>query len=439
MNDSRTVLVVDDEKEMCLSLKEILESRGYECLYVTNPGDVAGIMFSRTIDLVLMDIKMPGMSGIDLLKAIRKNHGRIPIVMITGYPSVENVVKAMKYGALNVFVKPLKIQTLLSEVERLFSSRRNLTGRLEDELIMTENPVMRGIMKNIEKAAPTDAAILISGESGTGKELVASFIHRKSVRRDRPLVKVNCAAIPDTLLESELFGHERGAFTDAVDEHAGKFELAHGGTIFLDEIADMSVKTQPKILRVLQEKTFERLGGNRIYNTDIRIISATNRDIRDLIERGLFREDLYYRLSVVTIELPPLRERREDLLPLVDHFIDKFNVQYGRSVRGVSEEVKSVFMKHDWPGNIRELKNCVERAVIFSEGDTIETAHLGSQYRELGVGYAMNTLDNLQESMNRAIISEALKMSGGNREQAAKLLNITRKTLYNRMKKLEME
>jgi len=439
MNDSRTVLVVDDEKEMCLSLKEILESRGYECLYVTNPGDVAGIMFSRTIDLVLMDIKMPGMSGIDLLKAIRKNHGRIPIVMITGYPSVENVVKAMKYGALNVFVKPLKIQTLLSEVERLFSSRRNLTGRLEDELIMTENPVMRGIMKNIEKAAPTDAAILISGESGTGKELVASFIHRKSVRRDRPLVKVNCAAIPDTLLESELFGHERGAFTDAVDEHAGKFELANGGTIFLDEIADMSVKTQPKILRVLQEKTFERLGGNRIYNTDIRIISATNRDIRDLIERGLFREDLYYRLSVVTIELPPLRERREDLLPLVDHFIDKFNVQYGRSVRGVSEEVKSVFMKHDWPGNIRELKNCVERAVIFSEGDTIETAHLGSQYRELGVGYAMNTLDNLQESMNRAIISEALKMSGGNREQAAKLLNITRKTLYNRMKKLEME
>ncbi len=439
MNDSRTVLVVDDEKEMCLSLKEILESRGYECLYVTNPGDVAGIMVSRTIDLVLMDIKMPGMSGIDLLKTIRKNHGRIPIVMITGYPSVENVVKAMKYGALNVFVKPLKIQTLLSEVERLFSSRRNLTGRLEDELIMTENPVMRGIMKNIEKAAPTDAAILISGESGTGKELVASFIHRKSVRRDRPLVKVNCAAIPDTLLESELFGHERGAFTDAVDEHAGKFELAHGGTIFLDEIADMSVKTQPKILRVLQEKTFERLGGNRIYNTDIRIISATNRDIRDLIERGLFREDLYYRLSVVTIELPPLRERREDLLPLVDHFIDKFNVQYGRSVRGVSEEVKSVFMKHDWPGNIRELKNCVERAVIFSEGDTIETAHLGSQYRELGVGYAMNTLDNLQESMNRAIISEALKMSGGNREQAAKLLNITRKTLYNRMKKLEME
>jgi two-component system response regulator AtoC len=438
ISKNHTVLVVDDEEEMCLSLQEIVFSHGYPCVYTTNPAEVAGVLDSRDVHLVIMDIKMPGMGGIDLLKSIRKDNRHLPVIMITGYPSIENVVKAMKYGALNVYVKPLKIKKLMSEIRQVFDSLRIRKQWCDDTLIVTENPRMRELMKNIGKVAPTDATVLITGESGTGKELIASHIHRNSARSDKPLIRVNCAAIPDSLLESELFGHERGAFTNAVTDRTGKFELADGSTIFLDEIGDMSIRTQPKILRVLQDRTFERLGGNQVCRIDTRIISATNRDIGGLIERGLFREDLFYRLSVVNVELPPLRERREDLLPLSSYFIREFSRQYDRSVDRLSEEVKTIFIRHHWPGNIRELKNCIERAVIFCEGDVIEIDHLASQYRELGINYETNSFHDLQESMNRAIIAEALKKSGGNRQQAAQLLNITRKTLYNRMKKLGM-
>lgn len=435
---NETILIVDDEEEMCLSLREILTARGYRCLYTTDTRNVGALLEKNSVDLAIIDIRMPGLDGIGLLRRLRDESVSIPVIMITGYPSIDNAVKAMKYGASNFYVKPLKIKMLLEEISHIFESRRNRRVALEEEKLITENPRMRDIMRNARKVAPTEAAVLIQGESGTGKELVASFIHRHSGRKG-PFVKVNCAAIPDTLLESELFGHERGAFTDARCLRKGKFEMADEGTLFLDEIGDMSVNTQPKILRVLQDKEIERLGGNRVYRIDTRIISATNKNVEDMVKAGLLREDLFYRLSVVAIELPPLRERKEDIMLLAEHFIDRFNRQYNRTVRALSDEVRQIFMQHDWPGNLRELKNCIERAVIFSEGEVLETDYLALQYRNLSSHYEIASFHDLEYSMNRAIISEALKMCNGNKQKAARLMNIHRKTLYNRMKKLGME
>ena len=435
------ILIVDDEEEMCLSLSELLSSEGYHTSYAVDPRQVQNILHSDHIDLIIMDVKMPYMSGLDLLKVVKSDGNPIPIIMITGYPSIKNAVLAMRYGALNFYTKPLKIKDLLKEIQQFFSSAgTQCENVVQDKItINTKNPKMVKLIENIKKVAQTDVPVIIMGESGTGKEHVANILHRFSKRRDQPLIKVNCAAIPDNLLESELFGHEKGAFTDAVYSREGKFELSSGGSIFLDEIGDMSLNTQAKILRVLEEKRFERLGSNRVLTTDTRVISATNKDLGELIKESRFREDLFYRLSVVTIELIPLRERREDIMLLTHHFLSHYGTVYGKKIRTVSEEVKQIFMNHDWPGNVRELMNCVQRAVIFCEEEIIEKDHLSAQYSSVSADFSMQEFQELYDSLSREMITDALEKTNGNRQKAAGLLKIHRKTLYNRMKKLGMQ
>ncbi len=434
-----TILIVDDEKEMCLSLAEIFTSHGLRALSATDPQEVPAIVQAERIDLVIMDIRMPQLAGTDLLKLLKARYRSLPVIMITGYPSVESAVQSMRYGALNVFTKPLPIRALLQEIDRIRISQEHASGGAGDARIVTENRLMLQVLEQIGRVAPTDAPVLISGESGTGKEMVASAIHAGSPRNGQPFVKINCASIPDTLLESEMFGHEKGAFTDALRRHVGKLEMADKGTIFFDEIGDMSARTQPKLLRVLQDGEFQRLGGVETLRTSARLIAATNKDIDGMLAAGTFREDLFYRLSVVRIHLPALRERKEDLDLLMRHFIALFNGIYAKAIRDVSEGVRDIFYRHDWPGNIRELRNCIERAAIFCDGEVIGEEHLPAQYVKLRDKGFPDSLEALYERMSRQQISEALARSRGEKSKAAELLKISRKTLYNRMKKLGME
>lgn len=433
------ILIVDDENEMCISLAEILEANGFETIYETNPKNVESILRIENIDLVLMDIKMPEITGIDLLKRIKHNGQSIPIIMITGHPSIENAVKSMKYGALNFYVKPFNISQLINEIKQLSNSKQNRSPLSDNTKTITQNKIMREILFEIEQVAPTDASVLIMGESGTGKELIATEIYCNSKRYGKPFKKVNCGSIPDSLLTSELFGYEKGAFTDAKSQHIGYFEQAKDGTLFLDEIGDMSLKTQSKMLRVLQDGEIQRLGGIKSFCTNTRVLSATNKNISNLIENKLFREDLFYRLSVVTIELPPLRKRKDDILLLSKYFLDYFNRLYNKNIKHFTYEVETIFVKHSWPGNIRELKNCIQRAVIFSQDEIIEIKHLPSQYRELVNESIMDNPQDLYDYITRETIKEALVKSNGIKQKAAELLSIHRKTLYNRMKKLDME
>jgi len=432
-----SVLVVDDEKEICVSLSEIIRANGYRTLYTVDPVKVPTILSSESIDLIIMDVRMPKISGIDLLKTIKEKHNRISIIMISGYASVESAVLAMKYGALNFYMKPIDTAELLSEIARVAKVFRKKTENL-DRMFVSASPVMEKIQKEISKLASTDAPVLLTGESGTGKELAACSLHDQSNRRDRPFLKVNCASLPENLLESELYGHERGSFTDAIDRRLGKFEIASGGTIFLDEIGDMSLKIQPKLLRVLQDGEVQRLGGSETIHTDVRIISATNQDIGELIQENRFREDLFYRLSVVIINIPPLRERPEDIRLLTGHFLTTFNRIYGKQLLSLSPEVADFFIQHDWPGNVRELRNCIERCCIFAgdQQERLEVDLLPTQYRDAVAHNRDNGLAEYTDDMNRDKILEALTLSGGVKYKAAQRLKINRKTLYNKMKKL---
>ena len=435
-----TILIVDDEREVCLSLAEVLQSKGYQTLHEDNPLKVLALLGRESIDLILMDVRMPVLGGIDLLKIIRKTHPLLPVIMISGYASVESAVRAMKYGALNFFAKPVQLSELLQEIHHLERSVRIKRPVSRTDTIVTGNAKMGEVLSLVEKAAPTEASVIVIGESGTGKELVADLLHHASKRNHNAYIKVNCAAIPDSLLESEMFGHEKGAFTDAQSQQKGKIELADGGTIFFDEIGDMSLQTQAKMLRVLQEKHFTRLGGSVLIRADFRIIAATNKNIEGMIAQGSFREDLYYRLSVITLKLPPLRERREDIVPLALHFMGEFNHVYGKNALGISDRVTETLEKHSWPGNVRELKNIIERAVIFCETDLIEPRDLPEQYRIVDQSAAgFEALKEFSTEKARAVIREALRQTNGIKGEAARLLKVTRKTLYNRMKRLNLE
>jgi two-component system response regulator AtoC len=437
------ILIVDDEREMCISLSELLSNENYSSFFTTNPNQALVIIEEEKIDLIIMDIKMPEIVGLDLLKKIKARAPYIPIIMITGYPSVDNAVRAMKYGAIDFFTKPLKIKNFIDEINRLFqiSNHSIKTDKLpETKKMLTITPMMAKIRETLKIAADTDAPVLLTGESGTGKELAAHLLHFSSKRKHKPFIKVNCAAIPDSLLESELFGHEKGAFTDAREMHRGKFEIAHHGTIFLDEIGDMSSKTQSKILRVLQDHEFERVGGSKTFHSDIRIVAATNKDVHKLLSDNCFREDLYYRLAVISVHLPPLRERTDDVMFLAHHFRKYFNQMYNKNIQNISDQVELIFLKHNWPGNIRELKNCIERAVIFCKGSSITMEDLPAQYHQLKQGLkSLSTYEETISNFNRNIILDALKKANGVKKKAAKLLNIDRKTLYHRMKTLGIE
>jgi two-component system, NtrC family, response regulator AtoC len=435
------VLIVDDEKELTDSLSEILADEGYAALCASDPLEAMPLLERERVDLVILDIRMPGMGGIDLLKLMRKHSPALKVIILTGHPSVENAVLSMKYGAVDFFEKPPNLKKLLGAIGE-FAAQGGLASEPPlppADRIVTRDSQMQKILLAARKAAATSAPILITGESGTGKELIAGAVHAASPRALRPFIKVNCAAIPEALLESELFGHEKGAFTDALSQRKGKFELAHEGTIFLDEIGDMSPGTQAKILRVLQEREFERVGGSATIKANIRVIAATNKDLRAMIKDDRFRQDLYYRLCVIPLHVPPLRERVGDIELLIEHFIGYFGAQYGKSIAGLEPKTEALLLAHDWPGNVRELRNCVERAVIFCESELIRMEDLPSQYMELDGSRLGSALRSGYEELNRSMILEALQRSKGKKATAAGMLNIDRRTLYNRMKRLGLD
>jgi len=435
-----TVLIIDDEIEMCLSLAEVLKSHEIESIICNDPVQAGAILLEQKITLILMDVRMPGIGGLDLLEQISADYKDIPVIMISGYASVDNVVQAMKFGAQNFLEKPLDLKVLINEIQKYISSEKAAQPREENESVYlnTRNPRMENVFQVVRRVAPTTAPVIITGESGTGKEFIAGAIHQLSDRKDKPYIKLNCAAIPDNLLESELFGFEQGAFTDARSSKQGKFELANGGTIFFDEIGDMSLGIQSKLLRVLQEQEFEKLGGTETIKTDVRVICATNKDFEALIAQGKFRADLYYRISVINIQLPALKDRREDIPLLIDHYIDVYNRKYQRKVEKLSPEVESILYSHDWPGNIRELKNVLERSMIFCNCQCISVKDLPVIYQKNTAEFQTEEhapLEDLYDHLSRQMIQDALDQADGCKQKAADILKIHRKTLYNRMKK----
>jgi two-component system NtrC family response regulator len=453
-----TVLIVDDEKNYTLILSAVLEEEGFETLSANSGEEALHLLDDSDVDLVLTDMKMPQMDGIELLENIRARDPDIPVVMMTAHGTVERAVEAMQKGAHNFILKPFDNSSLIMyvnralEMHRMLKENRRLQNAVESHYrfgnIIGKSRPMQEVFETIRKVAAANATVLLEGESGTGKELAAKSIHFNSPRRNRPFVAVNCSALSENLLESELFGHEKGAFTGAVTKKKGRFELADGGTLFLDEIGELSQNLQVKLLRVLQERTFERVGGVKPVTVDIRIIAATNKQLKREVEKGRFREDLYYRLNVIHITLPPLRKRIEDIRLLVDHFIKKCSGEGNRPtpVSGIAAEVEKVFHEYAWPGNVRELENVIERAMILCAGDVITVSDLPKDFRRSvrptdhleGIPLDANLYDTLA-LVERRMIERALKMADGVQAHAADLLGIGKSGLNQKIKKLKID
>jgi len=443
---NNSILIVDDDPEMRSILSEGLSKNGYPIFLAADAKEALRVFEEKSIDLVLADLKLPGQSGIDLLKIIKKKSWRTPVLLITGYGSVQSAVEAMRSGAHDYILKPFSLATLEESVKRALNplqqqedSSYRLPGSSKFSIpILTQNRRMKEILEICHRVAPSKATVLVQGESGTGKELISRYIHSKSPRSQGPFVAVNCASLPETLLESELFGHEKGAFTGAIQKKIGKFELAHGGTILLDEISEMNPLLQAKLLRVLQEGEIDRIGGRHPIPIDVRVIATTNRNIEEAIVKGGFREDLYFRLNVISLRLPPLRERPEDIELLTFFFLRTFAEEYQRPVPSISSEAMAWLKEQPWRGNIRELKNRIERAVLMSSGSTLDLRHLFPE-GETGPseeGPAKTELHfpslSLKE-MEEKMIRRALEKTNGNRTHAAKMLGISIRTLRNKL------
>ncbi len=435
------ILVVDDELVVRDSLSSWFEEEGYE-VGTADGGKLAlQRMQEGSWDIGLLDIKMPGMDGLELQRKMKEIDPGIQIIIMTAYASVQTAVDALKDGAYDYIVKPFDPDKLVhvirnaTEHKQLATDSEHLRRRVDEEAeehsVIGESPQMRKVMELVRQVARTDSTVLILGESGTGKELIARAIHNQSARRYMPIVTVNCGALPEGILESELFGHEKGAFTGAQYKRKGKFELADGGTIFLDEIGDIGPKTQSDLLRVLEEKKITRVGGNREIEVDFRVIAATNRNLSEYVEEGKFRQDLYYRLNVFSIEIPPLRERTGDILPIARHFLEKYNAAMGRRVENLTPEAESKLLAHSWPGNVRELENAIERAYVVCEGELIGINCL--PFSE-GADASSEEVASL-EAVEKKHIEKALLNTGWNISRAAKRLEIDRVTLYNKIKK----
>jgi two-component system response regulator AtoC len=435
------ILVVDDEAIIRESLRDWLSDAGHYVLTAENGSQALEIIQREKPAVAIADLVMPGMDGIELMKRTKELAADTMFIIITAYGSIPTAVAAVREGAYDYIEKPFspeRVELLvekLSERQRLVEENIALRQELEErycfEDIVTKSPKMKQIIELIKVVAKSNTTVLITGESGTGKELVARAIHSQSRRRDRPFVPVSCAALPESLLSSELFGHEKGAFTGAHIQRKGKIEFANRGTLFLDEIGEMSANIQVHLLRVLEEKEFARVGGNELVRADVRIISATNKDLKKAVASGQFREDLYYRLNVVNIELPPLRERREDILLLSRHFLKKFTLENQREISGFSREVNDFLLKYQWPGNVRELENTIERAVILAKGRHIGIDSLLQRASELGTSAIPGT--SLKE-IERNHITGVLKQTSGNYTEAARILGISRATLYHKVK-----
>jgi len=446
------VMVVDDERKMRRILQILLTQMGVECVAAPNGEEALALFAEEQIDLVLVDLKMPGMSGIDLLGRIREVDADVPLVVLTAHGTVPSAVEAMKQGAFDYILKPFDVAAIELVVRKALEMgkyraenrylREQAAAAPQFENFIGGSPAMQEIYELIRQVAPTRSPVLITGETGTGKELVASAIHRLSPRGDKLFVALNCTAIPGDLLESELFGHARGAFTGAQTGRAGKFEFADGGTLFLDEIGDMAYPLQSKLLRVLQEGVIERLGTNRRVSVDVRIVSSTNRDLAAAMRQGRFREDLYYRLNVLHLHLPPLRERRGDIPHLASFFLDKFAREMGKRSVQLTPAATQVLEAYDWPGNVRELQNLMERAVVLSSGTQVDPgffrlllpATAGSANGTVAGGEGMK-LDPAVEELERKLILRALGESSDNKAQAARLLGVSERTLWYKLKR----
>ncbi|RMD95123.1 MAG: sigma-54-dependent Fis family transcriptional regulator [Calditrichaeota bacterium] len=446
-----TILIVEDNEDLCNTISDVLKKEGNKVRTAYNGEQALNILHKDIIDLVLLDIKLPDLNGIQLLSTIKEMDPDILVIMITALTDAQPAVDAMKKGAYDYLLKPFELDELklvvakaleTHHLKREVSRLKKQQEQFPDTELFGNSKPMRELKKLIKLVAATPkTSVLIQGESGTGKELVANAIHNWSSRADKPLIKINCSAIPEHLLESELFGYEKGAFTDAKSMKKGIFELAHNGTIFLDEISSMQMSIQPKLLRVLETQTFRRIGGTSDIKIDVRIIAATNRNLEDCVEQQTFREDLYYRLKVMVINIPPLRERTEDILPLAMLFIERNNKEFGKNINGIASEAQDLLLKYQWPGNVRELKNVIERAIILCNEDKIQTEHLPLELQQgsskLTASKEFNayseTADSLQEMERRHII-HVLKKYNGNKSKTARVLNISRSTLREKMK-----
>ncbi|MCS7203110.1 MAG: sigma-54 dependent transcriptional regulator [Thermodesulfovibrio sp.] len=414
----KSVLIIDDDPDMGFALKEAIGRLGFNANYLRDPVKAFSEVNLNNYSLIITDVKMPKMNGIELISEIRKKGIFIPVIVITGYGNIEDAVKAMKLGAIDYIIKPFSIDALKSLIQRVIP---------EEEEIVAESPQMRRILQIAKEVAKTDVTVLLTGESGVGKEVIARYIHKCSPRANKPFVAINCAAITETLLEAELFGYEKGAFTGATERKPGKFEVANQGTILLDEISEMSLKLQPKLLRVIQEREVDRLGGIKPISVDVRIIATTNKDLYEEVKRGNFREDLFYRINVFPIKIPPLRERPEDIIPFAEFFLKRLSNKLSRDFI-LTEEMKRELLRKSWPGNVRELENYIYRAAVLSHNGEIKPIADEVFQQEINIKKG-----KLRETEKELII-DTLKKTNGNRTKAAKILGISVRTLRNKLK-----
>ncbi len=445
------LLIVDDDSEVRKALARTMKRAGYGVIEAADSGEALELLAERPVELLLTDLRLPTLDGIELVRRARERDPLLAVIVLTGYGSVESAVEAMRAGAHDYLTKPVNPEELLIQTTRALETRRlrrdvdELRARLneQDEKVVSVSPAMRRIMETVEQLASTSVTVLIGGPSGVGKEVIADIIQRRGDRRDKPFVKLHCAALAEGLLESELFGHEKGAFTGAIRQHRGAFERADGGTLFLDEIGEIPLATQVKLLRVLQDQRFERVGGEKTIQADVRLIAATNKDLAKAVEVGEFRDDLYYRLKVVRLMVPPLAERPEDMVPLIARFVEESARRHKRPVSGVEREALDQLLRYSWPGNVRELKNTIEGMVALARGKELTIADLPPELREsdnaigsageirVPVGWKM-------EQIEREVIRKTLQKLNGNRTKTADLLGIGLRTLHRKIKEFEL-
>ena len=445
-----TILTIDDEENIRNGLADNFELEGYEVKQASSGEEGLALIAQGGIDLVITDLRMDGISGSEVVKQVTTEHPGIPIIVLTGHGSIDDATAALKAGAFDFLTKPLDLDHLNKIVKNALQGKilAEQNRELKEKLMKSESPdemigksdSLNKVRQMISKAAPTRASVLITGESGVGKELVARAVHEQSERAGRPFIVVHCAALSESLIESELFGYEKGAFTGAENVHKGRFELADGGTIFLDEIGEVNLSTQVKLLRVLQEHKFERVGGEKTLEVDVRVVAATNRNLEEEVKSGKFREDLFYRLNVVRIEMPSLRERMDDIPLLMHAFLREFNIENKKNVKGFDKASKSAMIKYSWPGNIRELKNAVESAVVMCTGDEIKMEDLPRALRAQGEEKSiLIPLGITMDEAEKIIIQENLAANKGNKSRTADILGIGRKTLHRKLEELQIE
>lgn len=448
-NKKPRIFIIDDEESIRDSCSQVLVKEGFSVATSSHGKEALNILDDSEFDVILLDLKLPGIPGIKILKKIKNSYPDTPVIIITGFASIESAVNTIKQGAFDYLAKPFSPEELRTMVRKALNARESRVTYTENEttdphdlsMVIGKSQSMAKVIDIMKRVSPTESTVLITGESGTGKELLASEIHKHSLRRESPFVVVDCGALVETLFESELFGHVKGSFTGAHVTKHGRFEVADGGTIFLDEISNISMNIQAKLLRVIQEREVTRIGSNKPIKVDVRILAATNISLADRVKQNKFREDLFYRLSVVPINIPPLRERKEDIAQLLKHFLQKYNQKLSKDIRGFTNEAKKAIMDYDWPGNIRELENTIERAVVLTRENKVGLDDL--IYHGIGsshsITYSVGGRQKTLEEVEKEYIKSVLKSQHGNKSRTARILGIDRKTLYSKIKKYKIK